>query len=136
MSTAILTVRVPGGRATDAMSSLLIAEHLVGIARIVLVHHTGNQPFLSFPLLPYLPSLTLFRPLDCGRSHIDPEAFKKTFPQEELKDVKIVREKDPEESVRKEVAWLKGLKFFSKVKDMLVVGMVYDVESGKVRVVE
>src|SRR3954463_16309630 len=39
-STTIFPVVVAGGRAVDALRSITVAQHLFGIANIVVVHHT------------------------------------------------------------------------------------------------
>jgi hypothetical protein len=40
-------IRVAGGRAKDALRSLLILEHAFGLGHIILLHHTGKNTVLG-----------------------------------------------------------------------------------------
>ncbi|KAJ7512799.1 carbonic anhydrase [Mycena galericulata] len=108
-------VRVAGGRANDALQTLLILEYLIGLGRIVIVHHT-----------------------DCGLTHMTDAGinafFKEKSPHKaaelDAMNFDAIVDGDLQKSVKGDVNFLKESPYFSK--DLVVAGMVFDLETGKV----
>ena len=77
-------------------------------------------------------------PVDCGAKYITREGFQETFHAHEeiTKSIDIIPVSDGDfaSAVRKEVAWLKSLPYWSE--DVVIVGMVYSIETGKVELVD
>ena len=102
-------IRNAGGRAADALRSLIISQQLLGTREIVVIHHT-----------------------DCGMlTFTDPDLRRKVktelgqdvdFPFHSFSDL--------ERSVRDDVAALQTSRFLLRVP---VRGFVYDVKTGRLR---
>ena len=77
-------------------------------------------------------------PIDCGAKYITREGFLETFHDHEeiTKSIEInpVSDGDFASAAREDVAWLRSLPYWSE--DVVIVGMVYHVETGKVEVVD
>ncbi len=102
-------IRNAGGRAADALRSLIISEQLLGTTDVVVIHHTecGMLTFTNDDL-----RAKLQQDLHADASHIDFLPFP-----------------DLEQSVRDDVALIKSSSFIPK--SINVTGFVYDVHSGK-----
>lgn len=102
-------IRNAGGRAADALRSLIISQQLLGTREIVVVHHT-----------------------DCGMlTFTDPDLRQKV--KTELgqdADFPFHSFSDLEQSVRDDVAALRTSPFLLRVA---VGGFVYDVKTGRLR---
>ena len=78
---------------------------------------------------------TLIVDADCGVSHFTDEQFKGNFEQRpELESIKFEHMTDFDASVKDDVQWLESLPFWSK--NCAIVGLVFETENGKIRVVE
>src|SRR5579863_8371379 len=102
-------IRNAGGRAADALRSLIISEQLLGTTDVVVIHHTecGMLTFTNDDL-----RAKLQKDLHADASSIDFLPFP-----------------DLEQSVRDDVALIKNSPFIPK--SINVTGFVYDVHSGK-----
>jgi carbonic anhydrase len=103
-------IRNAGGRATDALRSLIISEQLLGTTHIVLIHHT-----------------------DCGMLTFSNEDLHSKVRQELHADadaIDFLPFADLEQSVRDDVAFLKASPLIPEHIDIR--GYVYDVTSGKI----
>ncbi|KAJ6780565.1 hypothetical protein PWT90_11056 [Aphanocladium album] len=102
-------IRNAGGRASEALRSVLISQQLLGTREIVLIHHT-----------------------DCGMLTFTDEVLRNKV-KEELKEnvdhVSFLPFPDLKESVVEDVALLKksGL-----VLDVPITGYIYDVKTGAI----
>ncbi|KAK4502659.1 hypothetical protein PRZ48_006085 [Zasmidium cellare] len=106
-------IRNAGGSIKDALRSILISQHMLGTREVILVKHT-----------------------DCGTASFTNEEAHETVNDNQGEvtvppDFDFMPFVDPETSVREEVAWLKSLK--ALYKGTVVSGLVYDVETGKVK---
>jgi len=114
-------IRVAGGRVKDALRSLLVLEHHLGLGGIVVVHHT-----------------------DCGMTHASDSQFKATFKarattaeqaaQIDAIDFDEIHGKDVRASVKSDVRYLKESPWFGK--ELKVVGLVFDLNTGSVEQVQ
>lgn len=102
-------IRNAGGRATDALRSLVISEQLLGTTHIVVIHHTdcGMLTFSNADL-----HSKLKQDMRTDASHIDFLPFS-----------------DLEQSVRDDIALLRNSPLIPKNID--ISGFIYDVKSGK-----
>ena len=104
-------IRNAGGRAQDAIRSLVISEQLLGTTEIVVLHHT-----------------------DCGMLTFTNEQLADKVQAELGADVHgqdFLPFSDLEQSVRDDVAYLRAS---SLIPDSIPIsGAIYDVETGKVR---
>lgn len=102
-------IRNAGGRAEDALRSLVISEQLLGTTDVVVIHHTecGMLTFSNADL-----QAKLQKDLHVDASNIDFLPFS-----------------DLEQSVRDDVALIKNSPLVPK--NINVTGFVYDVHSGK-----
>ena len=107
-------IRNAGGRASDALRSLVISEQLLGTTNIVVIHHTdcGMLTFSNADLYS-----KLAQDMHTDASHIDFLPFS-----------------DLEQSVRDDVAFLRNSPLIPKSID--ISGFIYDVKSGKLLPVE
>lgn len=102
-------IRNAGGRAADALRSLVISEQLLGTDTIVIIHHT-----------------------DCGMLTFTNEQIHEKIRQELHADadhIAFLPFSDLQRSVRDDIAFLRGSPLIpDKVE---IVGFIYDVKSGK-----
>jgi carbonic anhydrase len=106
-------IRNAGGRAADALRSLIISEQLLGTTHIVLIHHT-----------------------DCGMLTFRNEDLRAKVRQElhaDAESIDFLPYGDLDQSVRDDVALLKASPFIPEHIDIR--GYVYDVKSGKLSAV-
>ncbi|EGW34404.1 uncharacterized protein SPAPADRAFT_59837 [Spathaspora passalidarum NRRL Y-27907] len=102
-------IRNAGGRATDALRSVIISQRLLGTREIVVIHHT-----------------------DCGMLTFTDEGLRKIVEDETGQNVDhfaFLPFNDLEKSVKDDV------EFFKKnplVLDVPVTGYIYDVKTGKI----
>ncbi|HYT34979.1 MAG TPA: carbonic anhydrase [Ktedonobacteraceae bacterium] len=102
-------IRNAGGRAADALRSLVISEQLLGTTEIVIIHHT-----------------------DCGMLTFSNEDLRKKVKQDlhvDADHIDFLPFKDLEQSVRDDVAFLRGSTFIPQ--SIGISGFIYDVKSGK-----
>ncbi|CEI61429.1 hypothetical protein FVEN_g5863 [Fusarium venenatum] len=104
-------IRNAGGRAADALRSIIISQQLLGTREIVIVHHT-----------------------DCGMltfSDLDLKAKVRNDLDQDVDHIAFLPFGDLEQSVRDDVKFLKKSPL---VLDVPITGYVYDVKSGKITV--
>lgn len=102
-------IRNAGGRAADALRSLVISEQLLGTNTIVVIHHT-----------------------DCGMltfSNADLHAKVKQDLKANADDIDFLPFSNLEQSVRDDVAFLRNSPLIPK--SIEISGFIYDVASGK-----
>ena len=102
-------IRNAGGRAADALRSLIISEQLLGTTHIVVIHHT-----------------------DCGMLTFRNEDLRKKVKQElhtDADSIDFLPFSNLEQSVRDDVAFLRNSPLIPKSVD--ISGFIYDVKSGK-----
>jgi len=107
-------IRNAGGRTQDALRTLLALDSFANLGLIIVIHH-----------------------YDCGMSIYDEKGFGDVvherhpdIPVEEMglgKDGVWGVVKEPAETVKKDVEYLRG---FESFKDTLIVGLVLDIETG------
>ncbi|KAI5463381.1 carbonic anhydrase [Mariannaea sp. PMI_226] len=101
-------IRNAGGRAADALRSVIISQQLLGTQEIVIVHHT-----------------------DCGMltfSDADIKGKIRNELGEDADHIAFLQFPDLEQSVRDDVSILRKS---SLVKDVPITGYIYDVKTGK-----
>jgi len=104
-------IRNAGGRAADALRSLVISEQLLGTTEIVVIHHT-----------------------DCGMLTFSNEDLHKKVKQElhaDVDNIDFLPFKDLEQSVRDDVTFLKESPLIPQ--SIAISGFIYDVKSGKLQ---
>ncbi|KAG8672061.1 hypothetical protein FPOAC2_05432 [Fusarium poae] len=104
-------IRNAGGRAADALRSIIISQQLLGTREIVIVHHT-----------------------DCGMltfSDLDLKAKVRKDLDQDVDHIAFLPFGDLEQSVRDDVKFLQKSPL---VLDVPVTGYIYDVKSGKITV--
>ena len=102
-------IRNAGGRAADALRSLVISEQLLGTTEIVVIHHT-----------------------DCGMLTFSNEDLHKKVKQDlhaDADNIDFLPFKDLEQSVRDDVTFLKESPLIPQ--SISISGFIYDVKSGK-----
>ena len=102
-------IRNAGGRAADALRSLVISEQLLGTTEIVVIHHT-----------------------DCGMLTFSNGDLRKKVKQElhtEADHIDFLPFKDLEQSVRDDVTFLRESPLIPK--SIGISGFIYDVKTGK-----
>ncbi|MBE3558487.1 MAG: carbonic anhydrase [Ktedonobacteraceae bacterium] len=102
-------IRNAGGRAADALRSLIISEQLLGTETIVIIHHT-----------------------DCGMLTFTDEDLRTRLRQTLHADadhVAFLPFKDLEQSVRDDIAFLRASPFIPA--SIEIRGFLYDVKSGR-----
>jgi carbonic anhydrase len=102
-------IRNAGGRAADALRSLVISEQLLGTDTIVVIHH-----------------------VDCGMLTFTDEQLHEKIKQDLHADadhIAFLPFKDLEQSVRDDVAFLRSSPLIPQ--NIEIVGFIYDVRSGK-----
>ncbi|MFL5625486.1 MAG: beta-class carbonic anhydrase [Ktedonobacteraceae bacterium] len=103
-------IRNAGGRAADALRSLIISEQLLGTKHIVVIHHT-----------------------DCGMLTFSNEDLRAKVKQElhaNADSIDFLPFSDLEQSVRDDVAFLKASPLIPDSID--ISGFIYDVKTGKI----
>jgi carbonic anhydrase len=104
-------IRNAGGRAREALRSLVISQRLLGTNEIAVIHHT-----------------------DCGMltfSNRDLHAKVKTDLGADASDIDFLPFSDLEESVREDVAFLLSSPLIPG--DVIIRGFIYDVRDGTLR---
>lgn len=107
-------IRNAGGRAREALRSLIISQQLLGTKEIAVIHHTGCG-MLTF-------------------TNQDIHAKIKAELGADASAMDFLTFTDVQESVREDVAFLLSSPFISP--DVVVRGFVYDVHTGKLNEVE
>ena len=103
-------IRNAGGRAADAVRSLVISQQLLGTREVVVIHHT-----------------------DCGMLTFTDEQLRKKV-RDELgaeTDAPFLAFSDLEKSVRDDVAAIRESRLL--LKGAPVTGFIYDVKTGRLR---
>src|SRR5437764_4618622 len=103
-------IRNAGGRAQDALRSIVISQRLLGTKEVVVIHHT-----------------------DCGMLTFKNEDLYEKVRQDlgaDASDIDFLPFPDLEQSVRDDVQFLKDSPLVPD--DVSIRGFVYDVKSGKV----
>jgi carbonic anhydrase len=103
-------IRNAGGRAADAVRSLVISQQLLGTREVVVVHHT-----------------------DCGMLTFTDEQLRQKV-RDELgaeSDTEFLSFTDLDQSVRDDVAAIRAARVL--LKDVPVTGFAYDVKTGRLR---
>jgi carbonic anhydrase len=107
-------IRNAGGRAQDALRSLVISQRLLGTNEIVVIHHT-----------------------ECGSLTFSNRDLHDKVKQElgaDASDIDFLPFRDLEESVREDVAFLLSSPLISP--DVVIRGFIYDVHSGRLKEVQ
>lgn len=105
--------RNAGGRAAEALRSLIISQQALGTEEVVVIHHT-----------------------DCGMLIINEEEFRNTVKKntgEDVSHVSFLTIKDLQESVKTDVELLRKN---AAVKDVPISGYIFDVKTGKINKVD
>src|SRR5256885_14404438 len=106
-------IRNAGGRAADALRSLVISEQLLGTTTIVILHHT-----------------------DCGMLTFTDDAIHEKLKKELSADadhIAFLLFKDLQQSVRDDVAFLRSSSLIPQSIDIR--GFIYDVKTGSLQAV-
>jgi carbonic anhydrase len=103
-------IRNAGGRAADALRSLVISQRLLGTQEILVVHHTDCG------------MLTFDNPTLYGICRADLGA--------DASDIDFLPFSDLEQSVREDVELIRSSPLIAK--DSAVTGFVYDVKTGRI----
>jgi len=104
-------IRNAGGRADDALRSLVISEQLLGTTEIVVIHHT-----------------------DCGMLTFSNEDLHNKVKQElqaDARHIDFLPFKDLEQSVRDDIAFLRESPLIPQ--NIAISGFIYDVKDGRLR---
>jgi len=103
-------VRNAGGRAADAVRSLVISQQLLGTREVVVIHHT-----------------------DCGMLTFTDEQLRQKVRDElgAVTDTAFLSFSDLDQSVRDDVAAIRESRLL--LKGVPVSGFVYDVKTGRLR---
>ncbi|MDB5075867.1 MAG: putative carbonate hydratase [Chloroflexi bacterium] len=106
-------IRNAGGRASDAIRSLIISQQLLGTREVVVVHHT-----------------------DCGMLTFGDDQLRKQVEQKlgTPTDMSFDSFTDLAQSVRDDVTTIKSSPYL--LKDIPVRGFIYDVKTGRVSEVQ
>ena len=102
-------IRNAGGRAADALRSLVISEQLLGTTSIVVIHHT-----------------------DCGMltfSNADLHAKVQQELHADASSIDFLPFRNLEQSVRDDIAFLRASSLIPETID--ITGFIYDVRTGK-----
>lgn len=103
-------IRNAGGRAADAIRSLVISQRLLGTEAVIVVHHT-----------------------DCGMLTFDNETLRGIVREQlgaDVSDVDFLPFSDVEQSVRDDVKIIRNSPLIPN--EIPVTGFVYDVKTGKI----
>jgi carbonic anhydrase len=107
-------IRNAGGRAQDALRSLVISQRLLGTNEIAVIHHT-----------------------ECGMLTFSNRDLHQKVRQDlgaDASDIDFLPFRDLEESVREDVAFLLSSPLISR--NVIVRGFIYDVHSGRLNEVK
>ena len=107
-------IRNAGGRARDALRSLIISQRLLGTTEIAVIHHT-----------------------DCGMLTFSNRDLREKVKEDlgsDTGEFDFLPFRDLEESVREDVEFLQATQLLNP--DTLIRGFVYDVKTGKLREVK
>jgi carbonic anhydrase len=111
-------IRNAGGRAADAVRSLAVSQHILGTREIVLMFHT-----------------------DCGQAAFGTDAFRQRVTEELGPDagkaadrIDFLPIEDLEETLREDTRLLRTHPLLRH--DVPVTGLIYDVATGLVRVID
>lgn len=66
MSLEVSEVRIAGGRAGEALRSIICVDHLLGVGAVVVIHHTGKTSCFQG----HKDTLLIESLLDCGLTHL------------------------------------------------------------------
>ncbi|KAL7941320.1 carbonic anhydrase [Trichoderma barbatum] len=105
--------RNAGGRAADALRSLIISQQALGTQEVVVIHHT-----------------------DCGMLLIKEDEFRATVKKntgEDVHHISFLPIKDVQESVKTDVEFLRKN---PAINDVPISGYIYDVKTGKINKVD
>jgi carbonic anhydrase len=103
-------IRNAGGRAADAIRSLVISQRLLGTEAVIVVHHT-----------------------DCGMLSFDNETLRGIVREQlgaDASNVDFLPFSDIEQSVRDDVALIRNSPLIPN--EIPVTGFIYDVKTGKI----
>ena len=103
-------IRNAGGLATDdAIRSIVISQHLLGTNEVIIVEHTG-----------------------CGMLTFEEEAVRRRIAEEQARDsdLQLLPFADLEENLKSQV---ERIRTHPWVKDVPVSGLIYEVETGRLR---
>jgi carbonic anhydrase len=110
-------IRNAGGRAADALRSLIISQHLLGTREIIVMHHT-----------------------DCGSRSFSAEEIRQRVAEnlgpdagEQAEAIDFLSLPDLEDSLRADVELLRASPLL--FPETIVTGLIYDVHTGRLRVV-
>ena len=104
-------IRNAGGRAADAIRSLVISQRLLGTNAVIVLHHT-----------------------DCGMLTFDNDALRGICREQldaDASDVDFLPFSDLEQSVRDDVALIRNSPFIPS--EIPVTGFIYDVKTGRIQ---
>lgn len=107
-------IRVGGGRAPDALRSLIASEHVLGTKEIMVIHHT-----------------------DCGFSKAPTEEAARTEVKASMGGTPVdwlsfmLVKKDPTPNVKDDVRYLRDSPYIKK--EAVISGWVYDTEKGTIK---
>src|SRR5256886_12330584 len=106
-------IRNAGGRAADAIRSLVISQHLLGTREVVVIHHT-----------------------DCGMLTFTDEQLRQKLRDElaVISEHEFLPFGDLEQSVRDDVEIIRSSPLL--LRDVQVRGFIYDVKTGRLREVQ
>ncbi|PKK49338.1 hypothetical protein CI102_5386, partial [Trichoderma harzianum] len=107
-------VRNAGGRASEALRSLICIDHLLGVGAVIVIHHT-----------------------DCGLTHLRNDFLHSSLTQKapentaEIAKMDFLEILDLKASVVEDMKILKDSPYLRK--DLKVYGYVYDIKTGKLQ---
>lgn len=107
-------IRNAGGRAADAIRSLVISQRLLGTDEVVVIHHT-----------------------DCGMLTFDNDTLRGICREQlgaDASDIDFLPFGDLEQSVRDDVELIRSSPLIPN--DIRVTGFIYDVKTGRIHEVE
>lgn len=123
-------IRNAGGRASDALRSIVISQQLLGTREIVIVHHVCIVDCLPLPNISRLTHVDL--QTDCGMLTFTDEVIRSKIRSELKQDadhIAFLPFGDLEQSVLDDIRVLKESPL---VLDVPITGYIYEVESGKI----
>lgn len=119
-------IRNAGGRASEALRSVIISQQLLGTQEVVVIHHV-RMPCLDCEIDANINVQT-----DCGMLTFSDEDIRNKIRDglgENVDHLSFLPFKDLEQSVRDDVALLKKSPL---VLDVPISGYIYDVTTGKI----
>jgi carbonic anhydrase len=126
-------IRNAGGRAVDALRSIIISQQLLGTREIVILHHVRFLPRPSIKSVgaDQNPSL-VFKQADCGMLTFPDSVIRSKISArlgENPDHIAFLPFEDLEQSVRDDIDFLRKSNL---VLDVPVTGYIYDVKTGKI----